>query len=347
MAKIRWGVIGAGGIADKRTMPGICRSEHACLAAFAEVDPQRREKLKEKYGVRAYADAQSLLSDENIECVYVASPLQFHREQAEMVLKAGKHLLLEKPLGISAAEAFEITEMAEHSGLKAAAGFMMRFHAAHVRIHEMVQGGELGRIVSARAQFGGWSVADGKKWRHFKTLGGGGSMMDMGIHCIDLLNYILNRPVEDVVAMNATLAHDFEIEDSSCVLLRYSDGVIGIVDSYFCMPNNVARIEICGTRGRIVADNTIGQVEGGSVQAYPADSLTEKEKEEFIIRATQINLPEDGRYSCYTSEVDALCRAIRENVPIEVPLREAAEVQRIIEAAYRSEEKRGFVQLRD
>ena len=138
MTKMRWGVIGAGGIADKRTMPGICASEHACLAAFAEIDPKRREELKEKYGVTAYADAQSLLADESIECVYVASPLQFHREQAEMVLRSGKHLLLEKPLGVSAAESMEIVELAQKSGLKAAAGFMMRFHAIHTRLREMV-----------------------------------------------------------------------------------------------------------------------------------------------------------------------------------------------------------------
>ncbi len=105
-----------------------------------------------------------------------------------MVLRAGKHFLLEKPLGVSAAEASEIVEKAKNSGLKAAAGFMMRFHAIHARMCEMVQDGELGRIVSARAQFGGWSAPDGKKWHHIKALGGGGSLMDMGSHCIDLRN---------------------------------------------------------------------------------------------------------------------------------------------------------------
>lgn len=345
MEKVRWGVIGAGGIADKRTMPGILRSECAELVAFAEVVPEKREELKAKYGVTAYADAESLLADERIECVYVASPLQFHRAQAEMVLKAGKHLLLEKPLGISAAEAMEIVSLAEKSGLKAAAGFMMRFHAAHARMREMVRNGELGTLVSTRAEFGCWSTQTGTKWRHVKALGGGGSLMDMGIHCIDLLNDIVGQRVTGVSAMNATLAHTFEVEDSSCVLLRYESGLTAIVDSYFCMPDDVARIEICGTRGRIVADNTIGQVEGGSVQAFPANSLSEEEKTEFVRRATGIELPEDGRYSCYTSEVDAMCRAIREDAPVRVPLLEAAFVQRITEAAYVSDAEKRFVEL--
>lgn len=345
MEKVRWGVIGAGGIADKRTMPGILRSECAELVAFAEVVPEKREELKEKYGVTAYADAESLLADERIECVYVASPLQFHREQAEMVLKAGKHLLLEKPLGVNAAEAEEIVRIAEASGLKAAAGFMMRFHAAHARMREMVRGGELGRLVSIRAEFGCWSIETGKRWRHFKSLGGGGSLMDMGIHCIDLLNDIIGERVTGVSAVNATLAHTFEVEDSSCVLLRYESGLTAIVDSYFCMPNDVARLEISGTRGRIVADNTIGQVEGGSVQAFPANSLSEAEKAEFIRRATEITLPEDGRYSCYTSEVDAMCRAIREGAPIRVELREAAAVQRITEVAYASDAEKRLIEL--
>lgn len=346
MNKVRWGVIGAGGIADKRTIPGICRSENAELVAFAEVIPEKREELKEKYGVTAYADAESLLADACVECVYVASPLQFHRAQAEMVLRAGKHLLLEKPLGVTAAEAMEIVSFAEKSGLKAAAGFMMRFHAAHARMHEMVRGGELGTLVATRAEFGCWSTQTGKKWRHVKALGGGGSMMDMGIHCIDLLNYITGQRVIGVEALNSTIAHTFEVEDSSCVLLRYESGLTAIVDSYFCMPDDVARIELCGTRGRIVANDTIGQVEAGEVCAYPADCLSDTEKAEFVRRATEIVLPEDGRYSCYTSEVDAMCHSIRENAPILVPLREAAEAQKITEAAYVSDKQKRYIELR-
>ena len=105
MDKVRWGVIGAGGIADRRTMPGICLSENAELAAFVETDPNRRSALSQKYGIPGYADMEPLLEDRLVECVYVATPLQFHRAQAEAVLRAGKHLLLEKPLGVTAKQA--------------------------------------------------------------------------------------------------------------------------------------------------------------------------------------------------------------------------------------------------
>ena len=345
MDKVRWGVIGAGGIADRRTIPGICLSENAELVAFVETDPDRRSALTQKYGVPGYADMEPLLENRLIECVYVASPLQFHRTQAEAVLRAGKHLLLEKPLGVNAKQAMEIADLADQSGLKAAAGFMMRFHAAHVRMKEMVQSGELGRIVAVRAQFGGWSTETGKKWRHFRDLGGGGALMDMGIHCIDLIGNILGQRVTGVSALNATLAHSFEVEDSSCVLLRYESGLIGIVDSYFCMPDDVARIELYGTRGRIVADNTIGQVESGSIHMYPASGLSDSEKAELIRRVSGISLPQDGRYTCYTSEVDAMCRSIREDAPVAVPLREAAEVQRIVEAAYVSGEEGRYIEI--
>ena len=169
--------------------------------------------------------------------------------------------------------------------------------------------------------------------------------MDMGIHCIDLLGYILGRRVTGVEAMNATLAHSFEVEDSSCVRLRYEDGLVGIVDSYFCMPDDVARIELYGTRGRIVADNTIGQVEGGSIHIYPANGLPDPERAELVRRISGISLPQDGRFTCYTSEVDALCCAIREDTPVAVPLREAAEVQRIVEAAYLSGEEGRFIEI--
>lgn len=345
MKKVKWGVIGAGGIADKRTMPGILRSELGELVAFAEVVPERREELKEKYGVTAYADAESLLADERVECVYIASPLHFHREQAEMALKAGKHILLEKPLGVNAAQAAEIAHMAAESGLQAAAGFMMRFHAIHVRMREMVQRGELGRMVFARAQFGGWSIETGKKWRHVKALGGGGSLMDCGIHAIDLLDYILGKKTVSVAAMNATLAHGFDVEDTSCVMLRYEDGQPALVDSYFSMPCGISRIELCGTRGILIAEDTLSQVEEGIIKALPNETLSDAEKEEFIRHATDYSLPADGSYSMYSSEVDALCRSILEGAPVAIPLDGAAQVQRVVEAAYRSGDADLFIKL--
>ena len=130
MKKVRWGVIGAGGIAERRTIPGMMQCENAELVAVMEIDPDRAEACRAKWGCKkAYTSEADLLADPEIDAVYIASPVVFHAKQAMAAADAGKHILMEKPIAMSSEEGQKVVDYCESKGVKIAAGLMMRFGA--------------------------------------------------------------------------------------------------------------------------------------------------------------------------------------------------------------------------
>ena len=114
--KVKWGVIGAGGIADRRTLPGMMLADNAELVAVMEVSDELANKLKEKYNAKyAYTDYRELLANDEIEAVYIASPVICHKEQAIAAAKAGKHILLEKPAALTLEDGEEILASAKEA----------------------------------------------------------------------------------------------------------------------------------------------------------------------------------------------------------------------------------------
>ena len=128
--KIRWGVIGAGGIADRRTIPGMMLCGNAELVAVMEINQELAEKCRAKWGCKkAYTSEADLLADPEIDAVYIASPVALHAAQAMAAADAGKHIHIEKPLALTSAEGQKVVDYCSEKGVKIAAGFMMRFGA--------------------------------------------------------------------------------------------------------------------------------------------------------------------------------------------------------------------------
>jgi predicted dehydrogenase len=183
-------------------------------------------------------------------------------------------------------------------------------------------------------------------WRQSKKNGGGGSMMDMGVHCIDLMQYILGTKAKDVAAFHDTLTFGYEVEDSSTVLLRMENGAQCVVQSNFNIPDDAAkwRIEIFGDQGRLIGDTVIGQVDGGSLDAmflgaqgaYDAQQ-DKKDGERSAIEVEFGNM--------YAREVASFSNSILTGAPVEVPAEEAVQVQRVMEAAYRSNDDARTIKL--
>ena len=188
MKKVRWGVIGAGGIAQRRTIPGMMQCENAELVAVMEITPELAESCRAKWNCKkAYTSAEELLNDPEIDAVYIASPVFLHAQQGMAAADAGKHILIEKPLAMTAAEGQKVVEHCKEKGVLIAAGFMMRFGACIQAMKKAIAEGKIGKPVSAYAQFTCWYPDIPGAWRQKKTQGGGGALVDMGVHCIDLL----------------------------------------------------------------------------------------------------------------------------------------------------------------
>lgn len=345
--KVKWGIIGAGGIADRRTIPGMKLSEKAELVAVMEVNMELAEKLRAKYSAkRAYDNVDDLLKDPEVEAVYIASPVVYHKEQAIKAARAKKHILIEKPVALTSKEAEEVAAVCKEEGVKIAVGLMMRYHSYHRKMKEIIASGKLGNIVSCRAQFTCWYPDIPGAWRQKKSTSGGGALMDMGMHCIDLIQYVTGSKAKKVVAFNATKTFKYEVEDSSSVLFETDNGAFVYVDSNFNIPDaaSKSKFEIYGTKGSMVAIGTLSQVEEGDLEVLLSDDTLEYDAQQNRIHVAPVKIDVEFG-NMYTKEIDSFCDSILYNKPIEVPVEDAIQVQKVIEAAYKSSENQIFVNL--
>lgn len=345
--KIRWGVIGAGGIADRRTIPGMMLADNAELVAVMEINMELAEKIRAKYNAaRAYDNVDDILADKDIDAVYIASPVTTHKEQAIKAARAKKHILLEKPLTLASEDGWEIVKVCKEEGVLLATGFMMRYHAYHQKMKEIVQSGKLGKIVTCRGQLTCWYPDIPGAWRQNKSLSGGGSLMDMGVHCIDLIQYITGSKGTKVAAMTGTKAFNYEVEDSASMIFELDNGAFAYVDAYFNIPDAAARcrLEIYGTKGSMLAEGTIGQVEGGKLEVIISDDSLGYNAQQNRSNDEKVDINVEFG-NMYAKEIESFGRSINEGLPVQVPAEDALQVQKMIEAAYESSATGRFISL--
>lgn len=347
MNKVKWGVIGAGGIADRRTIPGMMLAKNAELVAVMEVNMELAEKIRSKYNAtNAYDNVDELLNNPEVQAVYVASPVICHKEQAIKAARAKKHILLEKPLALSLEEGQEIIDICKEEGVMLAAGFMMRYHAYHQKMREIVQSGKIGDIVSCRGQLTCWYPDMEGAWRQKKALSGGGALMDMGVHCIDLIQYITGSKTKKVASLTGTKTFKYEVDDSSSTLFELENGAFCYVDSNFNIPDNAAKgcLEIYGTKGSMLAEGTISQIEGGKLEVMLCDDSLgyDAQQNRNDVGTVEINV-EFG--NMYTKEIESFSESVLNGKTVEVPAEDALQVQKIVHAAYESSSNKCFVEL--
>lgn len=335
--KIKWGVIGCGGIADRRTLPGMMLCDNAELVAVMDSNLEAAEHCKDKYNAKyAFDKAEDLLSLDEIHAVYIASPVFCHKEQVEMAAKAKKHILLEKPMGLSVAESEEIAVICENEGIKLGVGLMMRFHSYHQKIKEIVQSGMIGEIVSARAQFTCWYPEIENCWRQNKTLSGGGAMLDMGIHAIDLIRYITSLEIAEVSGLAGNQIFKYNVDDAGIGVYKLENGALCVVESAFNIPDDVSvsKLEFYGTKGSIVAKGTLSQVEGGEVEILAVSDAGDYDAQQNRTTVTPISL--DVNFgNMYTKEIEAFGNAILNDSSVPVSAKDAILSQKAIEDVYK------------
>jgi predicted dehydrogenase len=340
MKKVKWGIIGAGGIADRRTMPGMELAENAEIYAVMEVNMEMASALKEKYNAaKAYDNEAELLADSGVEAVYIASPVVYHKKQALMAADAGKHILLEKPIALTVEEGREVIDYCKKKGVLLATGFMMRYHAYHQAMKKLVDEGKLGQIVSCRAQLTCWYPDIPGNWRQSKATSGGGALMDMGVHCLDLIQYITGYKAKRAAGMASTLTFDYEVEDSGAMLVELENGAICQIESHFNIPDAAARgrFEIYGTKGSMLAEGTISQVEGGKLEVMISDDSLEYDAQQDRNEVEPMKVDVEFG-NMYTKEIESFSKSILEGLPVEVPAEDAVQVQEVIQSAYRTSE---------
>ena len=344
---IGFGVLGLGMIAEFHIKAIQELSDCRFVAGFDTI-PGRAADFCAKHGGAGYEDLNAFLADKNIDIVTIATPSGLHLDGALAAVKAGKHIIVEKPLEITAARCDAIITAARDNKVKVGTVFPSRYHAPSALIKKAIKAGRLGKIVLADAQIKWYRTQqyyDSGKWRGTWQFDGGGALMNQGIHAIDLLQWFMGD-VSEVFAQTATLAHErIEVEDTAAVVLKFTSGAIGVIEgTTSAYPGFLKKLEICGSRGSIV-------MEEESIITWKFDE--EQPGDEEIRRkygaATQTGGgaadPAAIGHHGHKMLFEAFVNALREDKPVDIDGAEGKKAVEIIEAAYRSAKSHSPVAL--
>ncbi len=270
MDKIRWGVIGCGGIAARRTIPEFKQMvSNAEIVSVMDISADRAKQVAEQFDIPHFCDTEEELLARDIDAVYIATPQNVHASQTIQAAEAGKHILCEKPIAITVEEVARMEDACKKAGVKFMLAWCMRQNVYNKKARELVLSGDLGRIVMGRAQLTCWYPPIPNAWRQDVSISHGGALLDMGTHCLDMLEWIMDAKIVEVTGFQDLLVQKYrtQIEDTSTIVVRFSNGAHGIIDNYFNIPDAAARnsLEIFGTKGSIIAHGTIGQDPTGNM----------------------------------------------------------------------------------
>lgn len=254
---LNWLVIGIGDITTKRVIPAISAEPRSRLYGVVSRDAAKGAR----YAEHVWRSLDEALNEPAIQAVYIATPVSLHTPQTMAALRAGKHVLCEKPMAMNYAEAQEMVHAGTESGKIFGVAYYRRMYLKVRRLKELVDTGAIGRPVLAEARNHYWfNNEDGKRpWRLDPAQAGGGPLYDIASHRIDLLNYLFGRP-KRVAAQLGNIVHQNPVEDSATVLVEYDNGVRGIVDVRWHSRVQRDEFRVIGTDGEIDLDPLNGPV---------------------------------------------------------------------------------------
>jgi predicted dehydrogenase len=255
---LKWGVLGAGSVAQRRAMPAINKASDAELYALLSRDGERAERLATEHDAHAYyTTVEELLSDEALDAIYVSTPVYLHCEQVIAAAEKGFHVLCDKPMAMNAAECRRMIDACQANGVHLQICFLFRFHSCFQQIKDWVAAGHLGQIIQSRAPFLKPFPIPTGAWRGDPDQGGGGSLMDLGAHGVDLLRYVVGE-ISHVSAFCSSVVHGYDVEETGTVILRFENGAQGFVDTSFAAAGCDLVLEIYGTDGWVWVYNDDG-----------------------------------------------------------------------------------------
>ena len=339
MKTVNIGVIGAGGIATNAHLPAYKKCEAANVVAIADINETALEKARTEFDIpHGFTDYRELLAMEEIDAVSICTPNFMHKEPAIAAMRAGKHVLCEKPLAMNAEEGEEIVAVSKETGKQCMVGFVSRFGADAQTLKRFIDAGELGEIYYGRAQYlrrrgiPGWGVF-GQKDKQ-----GGGGLIDLGVHALDLALWLMGYPKpvsvsgisvakfgtrEGVVGlMGQWDVNTFTVEDFGAGFIRFENGSVLLLESSFCLnmkPESFRQIELFGDQGGAT-------IEPVAIYAEKYGVLTD---------LTPAHVPPTKGFEL---EIAAFVEAVANGTPVPIPAENGVVVSKIIDGIYKSSE---------
>lgn len=254
MKILNWGLIGAGDIARKRIAPALCELENCNLVSISRKNAETAESFAKEFGAEKwFADWRELIADEEIDAVYLATPVFLHKEQTIAAAEAGKHVLCEKPMALNPKECEEMLAACQANNVTLGIAYYRHFYPVIKRIKEIIAAGEIGKPVLAQMnafEFFDPTPEISRYWLLEKEKSGGGPMMDFGCHRLEVLNNLFGE-VTQIKSLVTKTAFEREVEDTATALLQFEGGTCASVTVTHAAREPQDTLSIFGTKGSI------------------------------------------------------------------------------------------------
>ncbi len=337
---MNFGIIGTGTI-GRFHAEAIRAMDGGNLHSVHHPDAGKSAEIAATFGVKCYSGIDAFLADPELNIVTIATPSGAHLEPALAALRAGKHVICEKPLEITTQRIDMMISAAAASGKTLAAILNRRFNPAMDAFKAACDGGRFGKITSASCYvkwFRDQAYYDSAAWRGTRALDGGGALMNQGIHTIDALLHLAG-PVRSVRANVGCLAHErIEVEDSAVALLEFKNGAHGVIEGSTCSwskAGHPARVQICGTDGSVFLADELFEIWDFKTPMPIDETITT-----CLMRGHQAamgaNDPKAIQYHQHQRNFEEIATAIHERREPSTSASEARKSVALIEAIYQS-----------
>ena len=331
--KVRWGVLGVAKIAMEKVIPAMQRGRFSDVVAIASRDDGRAREAALALGLAtAHGSYEALIDDPQVDAIYNPLPNHLHVPWTIRALEAGKHVLCEKPIGLTASEAAELIAVRDRTGRKVQEAFMVRTHPQWVRVQSLVREGRIGELRSMMGYFSYFN-RDSSNIRNVRDFGGG-SVMDIGCYLIHTARMIFGAEPRRVISL---VERDpaMHVDCLASIMLDFDRGqAIGT-----CSTQAVSyqRVHVVGTTGRIEIEIPFNAPPDRPCRIFVDDGRTLSGEDRETIEMPIVDQ--------YTVQGDLFSAAVLENGPVAYPLEDSVANMQAIEAVFRSEETSAWVTI--
>jgi predicted dehydrogenase len=333
MEKTKIGVIGLGGVAQLVHLPNLVKLPNVDVSAVAEINRNRLQTISDKFNIQQrYSNHKDLLEKSDVDAVIIATPTSTHKDIALDCLKAGKDVLVEKPLARTYQEAKDVVEVAKKTKKILMVGMNLRYRPDTMLLRSLINANEIGEPFYIKC---GWirKQSSSEKWFTKREESGGGVIIDLGIHLLDLSLWLLDYPDIESVTTKNFYHNTKSVEDTSISCVKCKNSAVINLEVSWSLPveKDHFYLDIFGTKG--------------SISSNPFRLYKKVDNDYINLTPTQADNPTVLFKKSYLNELKSFIGAIKGLNPVFSPAEEAVHRMKVIEAMYESASKKSEIKL--